>query len=251
MTMQTTYTIKSSSKVIEQSTDAKKSIVRSHLGLVKYVTGKFGFKNTASEHVLEENDLVQFGLLGLLDAVEKFDPSKGVKFESYAITRIRGTILDELRKLDWVPRSVRKKARTADRVMQESESQANRLLTAQEIADKLSLTLDEYHDLITEAKGAIMDHRVSYDEEIELIENIAADSSSDPYEVVSAEETREKLIEAIEALSERERLIITLYYYEGLTFREIGAILKVSESRVFQIHTTVISGLRKKLIDLL
>ena len=229
---------------------AKKAVVESHLGLVRYVTSRFGFIHTARERVLEEMDLIQFGLLGLLDAVDKFDPSKGVRFETYAVTRIRGTILDELRKLDWMPRSVRIKGRKADRLIQDAESQDNQTLTAQEIASKLSLTLDEYQELLTAAKGATMDHRVSYDDEVDLIENVAADPSTDPYELLIAEDTRSKLIEALESLPERDRLVVALYYYEGLTFREIAGILRISETRVFQIHTSVLSSLRKQLADL-
>lgn len=228
----------------------KKDLVEANLGLVRYVASRFGFIHTSSERVLEERDLIQFGLLGLLDAIEKFDPSKNVRFETYAVTRIRGAILDELRKLDWIPRSVRKLGRKADRIVQEAESRDNQTLTAQEIASKLSLTLEEYKELLSAAKGATMDHRVSYDDEVDVIQNIAADPSTDPYEILTAEDTRARLIEALESLPERNRVVVALYYYEGLTFREIGHILRISESRVFQIHTSVLNGLRKQLADL-
>ena len=228
----------------------KKSLVETHLGLVRYVTSRFGFIHTAGERVLEEKDLIQFGLLGLLDAIEKFDPARGVRFETYAITRIRGTILDELRKLDWIPRSVRRKGRTADRVVQEAESQHNQGLTAEEIATKLSLTLDEYQELLTAAKGATMEHRIGHDDDPDVLENIAADTSTDPYEMLNAEDTRSRLIGALEGLPDRDRLVVALYYYEGLTFREIGRILRISESRVFQIHSSVLKTLRKQLADM-
>ena len=228
----------------------KKEIVEDHLGLVRYVTSRFGFIHTANERVLEDNDLIQFGLLGLLDAIEKFDPRKNVRFETYAVTRIRGTILDELRKLDWIPRSVRQRGRKAERIIQESESQENHSLSAREIASKLSLTFEEYQELLIAAKGVSMDHRVSYDDEVEVIQNIPADPSTDPYEILTVEDTRAKLIEALESLPDRDRLVVALYYYEGLTFREIGKILRISESRVFQIHASVLNGLRKQLADL-
>ena len=229
--------------------DSTKDLVKSHLGLVRFVASKFGFINSSSERVLEENDLIQFGLVGLLDAIEKFDSKKGVRFETYAVTRIRGAILDALRKLDWIPRSVRQRTKRAHKVAQESEFGENRSLTAEEIAAKMFLTLNEYQELLMEARGATMDYRVSYDEDLDVIANLPADQSSDPFETVSAEEVRMKMIEAVESLAQRERLIVTLYYYEGLTFREIGDILKISESRVFQIHTSVLSHLRKQLQD--
>jgi RNA polymerase sigma factor FliA len=230
--------------------DDVKDIIEAHLGLVRYVASKFGFLRGSNEKVLEENDLIQFGLLGLLDAIEKYDCNKGVRFETYAVTRIRGAILDEMRKLDWLPRSVRKRNRMAEQLAQDSHNDDNRSLSAEELAAKYSLTLDEYQELMIEAKGATMDYRVSYDEDIDLIANLPADPASDPLEAVSAEEVRMRMIEAVEALPQRERLIITLYYYETLTFKEIGAILRISESRVFQIHNSILKHFRRQLVDL-
>jgi RNA polymerase sigma factor FliA len=227
-----------------------KNIIKSHLGLVRYVASKFGFLRGSNEKVLEENDLIQFGLLGLLDAIEKFDHRKGVRFETYAVTRIRGAILDEMRKLDWLPRSVRKRSRKADQIAQDAHKEGNSTLSAEELAAKYSLTLDEYQELMIEARGATMDYRVNFDEDVELIANLPADSAFDPFETVSAEEVRMKMIEAVEALPQRERLIITLYYYETLTFKEIGAILRISESRVFQIHNSILKHFRRQLVDL-
>ena len=237
------------SNLPSKAEDAK-DVIKSHLGLVRYVASKFGFLHGGSEKVLEENDLIQFGLLGLLDAIDKFDYRKGVRFETYAVTRIRGAILDEMRKLDWLPRSVRKRSRKADQIAQESHKEVNRLLSAEQLAAKFSLTLDEYQELMIEAKGATMDYRVSYDEGVDLLANLPADPASDPFETVSAEEVRMKMIEAVEALPHRERLIITLYYYETLTFKEIGAILRISESRVFQVHSSILKHLRRQLVDL-
>lgn len=225
-------------------------ILKSHLGLVRYVAAKFGFIHSSAEQVLQEEDLVQVGMVGLLDAIQKYDPGKGVRFETYAVTRIRGAILDEMRKIDWIPRSVRKRSRTARKVAQDVQDREYRSLSAEDIAKQLSMTLDEYQQLMREAKGATMDYRISYDEDVELAEQEVMDVAADPYEIVSAEEVRTKLIEAVELLPQRERLIITLYYYEGLTFKEIGAVLRISESRVFQIHTSVIKSLRTLLKDL-
>ena len=145
---------------------------------------------------------------------------------------------------------MRKKTRIAEKIAQESQKDENRTLTAAEIAAKYSMTLDDYQELMMEAKGATMDYRVSYVEDLDVIANLPADQASDPFETVSAEEVRMRMIEAVESLPQRERLIITLYYYEGLTFKEIGAILRVSESRVFQIHSSVLNHLRRQLTDL-
>jgi len=247
MTMQYSYTVDPRVAGYWGTQEEKKNWVRGHIGLVKYVVRRFGFQHARNEHVLEETDLVQFGLLGLLDAADRFEPGKGVKFETYAVTRIKGTILDELRKLDWVPRSVRKKKELAERVLEEMENGANRASTAVDIAARLSMTLEEYRDLISDARRLAMDGRLGYEEETELLENVAADQASDPFEIVNAEETRARLIEAVESLRQRDRLVITLYYYEGMTFREIGQVLKISESRVCQIQKTILSALRTML----
>jgi RNA polymerase sigma factor for flagellar operon FliA len=216
---------------------------------VRYVAAKFGFIHS-TELVLQEDDLVQVGMVGLLDAIEKYDPGKGVRFQTYAVTRIRGAILDELRKTDWIPRSVRKRSRTARKVAQDVQDREYRSMSAEDIANKLCMTLEEYQELMREAKGATMDYRVSFDEDIELVEHEVSSLVADPFDIVSAEEIRSRLIDAVETLPQRERLIITLYYYEGLTFKEIGAVLRISESRVFQIHTSVIKSLRTLLKDL-
>jgi RNA polymerase sigma factor for flagellar operon FliA len=243
-------TIVHTSAPANKKIDARKDLVKAHLGLVRYIASKFGFIHSSNERFLEENDLIQFGLVGLLDAIQKFDYRKGVRFETYAVTRIRGSILDELRKLDWIPRSVRKKARRAEEIAQETQKNENRTLTAAEIAAKYSMTLDEYKELMMEARSATVDYRVNYSEDIDIIANLPADESSDPFETLSAEEVRMRMIEAVESLPQRERLIITLYYYESLTFREIGTILRVSESRVFQIHSSILGHLRRQLADL-
>lgn len=233
-----------------RSSEFKKDIVKSHLGLVRYVAAKFGFIHSSSQHVLEEDDLVQIGLVGLLDAADKFDSRKGVRFETYAVTRIRGAILDEIRRLDWLPRSVRRRSRTARKVEDEIQDSQYNTLSADEIATKLSLTMEEFRQLMREAKTANMEYRMSYDDDVEIVEQTVADLATDPFELVSAEEVRSRLIEAVESLPQRDRLIITLYYYEGLTFREIGAVLRISESRVFQIHSTIMKSLQTQLKDL-
>jgi len=248
--MQSTSLTLPSPTLRNRTSDSTVEILKSHLGLVRYVAAKFGFIHSSTEQVLQEEDLVQVGMVGLLDAIEKYDPAKGVRFETYAVTRIRGAILDEMRKIDWIPRSVRKRSRTARKVAQEVQDREYRSLSAEDIANKLSMTLDEYQQLMREAKGAPMDYRISYDEDVELVEQEVADLTANPYELVSAEEIRSKLIEAVELLPQRDRLIITLYYYEGLTFKEIGAVLRISESRVFQIHASVIKSLRTLLKDL-
>jgi RNA polymerase sigma factor for flagellar operon FliA len=247
--MQPTSLTVQSSPSRNRTSDATIETLKSHLGLVRYVAAKFGFIHS-TELVLQEDDLVQVGMVGLLDAIEKYDPGKGVRFQTYAVTRIRGAILDELRKTDWIPRSVRKRSRTARKVAQDVQDREYRSMSAEDIANKLCMTLEEYQELMREAKGATMDYRVSFDEDIELVEHEVSSLVADPFDIVSAEEIRSRLIDAVETLPQRERLIITLYYYEGLTFKEIGAVLRISESRVFQIHTSVIKSLRTLLKDL-
>lgn len=250
MTMQNQYPRVMSTVVVRALDEEKKNRLKSCIGLVKYAAKKFRFQYARTEQVLEETDLVQYGLIGLLDAIERFEPNKGVKFETYAMTRIRGSMLDGLRKLDWVPRSVRKRKLTAQKAVGEMESVANRSFSSLQIATKLSMTLDEYNDLINDARGFEAEGRLNYEEENELLQGIPADRTSDPYEIVAAEETRARLIAAVESLPKRDRLIITLYYYEGLTFREIGGLLNISESRVCQIQKSVLKELRSQLTSL-
>jgi RNA polymerase sigma factor for flagellar operon FliA len=217
---------------------------------VKYVAGRLG--SSLPAHV-DEGDLVSYGLLGLIGAIERYDPDRDIKFETYAIARIRGAIIDELRALDWVPRSVRSRARQIERAIGELEAKLGRAPTDEEIAAKVGVTVDELDNSLTDISRssiAALDElwSVSGDgDQVSLLDTLEDDSISQPSEVLDETETREALADAIARLPEREKLVVTLYYYEELTLREIGEVLGVTESRVSQLHTKAILRLKSRL----
>ena len=230
-----------------KSQDIKRDLTLSYIGLVRYVVGKLGVPSGRTSLVLQENDLMQIGIIGLMEAIDRFDPARGVKFETFAIARIKGSIQDELRKLDWVPRSVRKKIRGANQMIEQAEDGSNHGLSVKEMADRLSMSVEDYGQLLAEAQRVAVDTSHVRDEESVLLENLAGEDPVDPSETMSTEEAKTQLVESVEQLPQRERLVITLYYYEGLTFKEIARILNLSDSRVFQIHAAVLKGLRQTL----
>jgi RNA polymerase sigma factor for flagellar operon FliA len=221
--------------------------------LVKYVAGRIGSGLPA--HV-QEADLISYGLDGLIGAIQRFDLSKQVKFETYAITRIRGAIIDELRALDWVPRSVRARARQFERVNAKLEAQLRRAPTDEEMATELQITVQELQDSLLQISNSTI---VALDElwsgsdsggdQVSLLEALPDESAPDPQALIDRVALRERIAEALDALPERERMVIALYYYENLTLREIGEVLDVTESRVSQLHTKAVLRLRSKLTD--
>ena len=225
-------------------------LILTYAPLVKFVAGRLGSGLPA--HV-EEGDLVSYGLLGLIGAIERFDPSREIKFETYAIARIKGAIIDELRALDWVPRSVRARARDIERAIAELEKQLHRAPTDEEICGKLGLTQEELDGSLTEISRssiAALDEvwtTSAGGDQIALIDTIEDTQMPDPQAALSQAELREALAEAISDLPEREKLVITLYYYEELTLREIGEVLGVTESRVSQLHTKAVLRLKSRL----
>jgi RNA polymerase sigma factor for flagellar operon FliA len=225
-------------------------LILTYAPLVKYVAGRLGSGLPA--HV-DDDDLVSYGLLGLIGAIERFDPDRDIKFETYAIARIKGSIIDELRALDWVPRSVRSRARDIERSIAELESKLSRAPTDEEIAGKLGLTEDELGDSLTEISRtsiAALDELwtvSSGGDQIALIDTIEDTQGPDPQASLSETELKEAIGEAIARLPEREKLVVTLYYYEELTLREIGEVLGVTESRVSQLHTKAILRLKARL----
>ncbi|NMB46790.1 MAG: FliA/WhiG family RNA polymerase sigma factor [Firmicutes bacterium] len=230
---------------------AREQLVLAYLHLVKYAAGRMviGLPNT-----VDYDDLVSYGLFGLLDAIEKYDSSRGVKFASYASTRIRGAILDGLRAADWVPRSVRQKARQLAQTAAELETKLGRPAKDEEIQRALDITADEYAQLLQDVALATLlsldepwSEGGSDGEKLRLADMVADDSHEDPAASVAREAILGVLAEAIDLLPERERLVITLYYYEELTLKEIGKIMDVSESRISQLHTKALSRLRGKL----
>ncbi|MDQ3379690.1 MAG: RNA polymerase sigma factor WhiG [Actinomycetota bacterium] len=225
-------------------------LILTYAPLVKFVAGRVGASLPA--HV-DEQDLVSYGLLGLIGAIERFDPGREIKFETFAMARIRGAIIDELRSLDWVPRSVRTRARQIERAIATLEKELMRAPTDEEIAKKLGVTDDELDDSLREISRtsiAALDELWSPSgggDQIALIDTIEDSSGPDPETSLELTEVREALAEAISSLPEREKLVVTLYYYEELTLREIGEVLGVTESRVSQLHTKAILRLKAHL----
>jgi RNA polymerase sigma factor for flagellar operon FliA len=226
-------------------------LILTYAPLVKYVAGRLGSGLPA--HV-EEEDLVSYGLLGLIGAIERYDPDRDVKFETYAIARIKGAIIDELRSLDWVPRSVRARAREIERSIATLEAKLHRPPTDEEIASQIGITVDELEDSLTDISRssiAALDELWtiggSGGDQIALIDTIEDTEAPAPESSLQATELKEALGEAIARLPEREKLVVTLYYYEELTLREIGEVLGVTESRVSQLHTKAILRLKARL----
>jgi RNA polymerase sigma factor for flagellar operon FliA len=226
-------------------------LILTYAPLVKFVAGRLGSGLPA--HV-DEADLTSYGLLGLIGAIERFDPEREIKFETFAIARIRGAIIDELRSLDWVPRSVRSRARDIERAIAELESRLHRAPTDEEISAKLGITTEELDDSLTDISRssiAALDELWTISsgggDTFALIDTLEDTSGPQPAEALDQTELREQLGEAIARLPEREKLVITLYYYEELTLREIGEVLGVTESRVSQLHTKAILRLKARL----
>lgn len=219
--------------------------------LVKYVAGRVA---VGLPQNVEQADLVSYGIFGLIDAIEKFDPDRGYKFETYAIARIKGAILDELRSIDWVPRSVRAKARALEKAYAKLESQLHRTPTDAEVAGELELTEDQLQTTLSQISfvGLVaLDEMLSVGgergESMTLGDTIA-DSGEGPVAAYEVEEMKHILADAINRMPEREKTVLTLYYYEGLTLAEIGQILGVTESRVCQIHTKSVLQLRARIV---
>jgi RNA polymerase sigma factor for flagellar operon FliA len=225
-------------------------LILTYAPLVKFVAGRLGA--SLPSHV-DEQDLVSYGLLGLIGAIQRFEPDREIKFETYAIARIKGAIIDELRSLDWVPRSVRTRAREIERAIADLERSLMRAPTDEEIAKKVGVTVNELEDTLSEISRSSM---AALDElwtpqgggdQIALIDTIEDENGPDPEFNLEQTEMREALGESIARLPEREKLVITLYYYEELTLREIGEVLGVTESRVSQLHTKAVLRLKARL----
>ena len=218
--------------------------------LVKYVVDRLALHLPKS---VERDDLISAAIIGLFDALEKYDASKGTKFETYAIWRIRGAILDELRSLDWASRSIRRKARNVEEVARDLGQKLGRAATEEEVAEALNLSPVELSRLMDEVHGTALlslSKSVSSDEDQDFIqlEDIVDDPShKDALEVIESDEAREVLLETIDGLPEQQRLVVALYYYEEMTLKEIGEALHISESRVSQIHTRAVKTLKGRL----
>jgi RNA polymerase sigma factor for flagellar operon FliA len=219
--------------------------------LVKYVAGRVGVGLPPN---IEQADLVSYGIFGLIDAIEKFDIERAIKFETYAISRIRGAIIDELRAIDWIPRSVRYKAREVERAYSALEGELHRTPSEAEVAERLGIGLDDLHQIFSQVSYVNV---VALDElltvggekgdKLSLVDTLEDTKAEDPVTAFETEETKFLLARAINQLPEREKIVVTLYYYEGLTLAEIGRVLGVTESRICQMHTKAVLQLRAKL----
>jgi RNA polymerase sigma factor FliA len=231
---------------------ARERLVVAYSPLVKFIAGRMA--SGLPSHV-EESDLISYGLLGLIGAIERFDPDREIKFETFAVARVKGAIIDELRSLDWVPRSVRARARDVEKAHAELEAQLQRAPTDEEMAAKLHMEVEEFNDSLLEIANssvlALDDLWTFADPEgsggaISVLDTIHDPNAVDPENEAQASELKDRLADAIESLPERERLVVALYYYENLTLREIGEVLGVTESRVSQLHTKAVLALRSR-----
>ncbi len=230
---------------------AREQLILNYSPLVKYVAGRV---SANLPQTVENADLISYGIFGLIDAIEKFEPERGIKFETYAIARIKGAIIDELRAMDWVPRSVRARARDIERAYIALESKLKRTPSDAEVAEQMGITLRELQGVYTRLSySSIVSFEELWapsgdkDDKSSLVSTIPDNTAEDPVALFETEEVRHTLTSAIEHLPERERTVIALYYYEGLTLKEIGQVLGVTESRVSQLHTKAVLRLRARL----
>lgn len=235
-----------------RSPQLRDMFIRQYMPLVKYVAGKIAVGMPGS---VEFDDLVGFGQFGLLDAINKFDPDKNVKFKTYAVTRIRGAVFDELRQLDWVPRSVRQKSREIENTIVRLESNLGRTASDAEVASAMGLSEADFQQTVLKVSGtsilSLNDVWYAGDDSdhMSIGDSIEAPSSLNPDVIVEREEIRRVIIEAINELPEKEKMVLVLYYHEDMTFKEIGQVLEVSESRISQLHTKANLRLRAKLTN--
>lgn len=230
---------------------ARDRLILHYSPLVKFVAGRMA---VGLPQNVEQSDLVSYGVFGLIDAIEKFEPERGFKFETYAISRIKGAILDELRSIDWVPRSVRAKARAVENAYSKLESSLHRTPTDAELSAELDLTEEQLQITLGQISFvglAALDETLSMgaagEREAFTLGDTIADQGAGPVDAYEVEEMRHLLADSINRMPEREKIVLTLYYYEGLTLAEIGQVLSVTESRICQIHTKAVLQLRSRI----
>ena len=235
----------------EEDMSARERLVVAYSPLVKFVAGRTGAR--LPSHV-EQTDLISYGMFGLIEAMDRFDPRRRIRFETFAMQRIRGAIIDELRSLDWVPRSVRSRAREIEEANSKLENQLGRAPTDAELAEKLGIDEEELQDSLLQISNssilALEELWMTPDssgDRVSLLDTIEDESAPDPQAALDTSEVRDLLQEAIQDLPEREQLVIALYYFENLTLREIGEVLGVTESRVSQLHSKAVLRLRGRL----
>ena len=226
----------------------REQLIIEYAQLVRLVAGRLSMY---LGHNVEYDDLVSYGIFGLIDAIDKFNLEKNVKFETYASLRIRGAILDQIRKMDWIPRSLRQKQKKIDTAMAKIEAETGKVVTDELLAAELGISIDELSEWQGQMKSSNL---ISLDEYTEAgseikMENVGNSHFDQPESVVEKEETKKKLVEAIDTLTEKERRVIVLYYYEDMTLKEISMTLEVSESRVSQLHTKALNKMKKVMGD--
>lgn len=230
----------------KRTPELQEKIIIEYAGLVKLVAGRLSMY---LGYNVEYDDLVGYGTFGLIDAVDKFDYTKGVKFETYASLRIRGAILDQIRKMDWIPRSIRQKQRKIDMAYQSLEQRYGRMASDEEIASELEISVDEFENWQNQTKVTniiSLDEFMEQGTEAKVEQNLTADFDQ-PDKIVEKQELKELLIKTLETLTEKEKRVIVLYYYEELTLKEISKILEVSESRISQLHTKALQKMKLRL----
>ncbi len=232
---------------ISGNQEVRQSLLKRYMPLVRNVAGRMAMGFPKS---VELSDLISTGAIGLIEALKNFDPERGVKFETYAVPRIRGAILDELRSLDWVPRSTRAKARQIDRTTMKLENRLGRTPTRRELAKGLAVSSEELAIMLSDVSGTTLlslDELVYREEDnrqVPRVETVSSKSHGHILGEIERQELRAYLVDSINNLTEQEKLVIALYYYEELTLKEIGEIMHISESRVSQIHTKAVTKLR-------
>ena len=234
--------------VIAGTPYTREEVIHRYMHLVKYVAGRISVNLPPN---VELNDLINDGVVGLIDAIEKYDDDRGVKFETYAITRIHGAIIDALRALDWVPRAIRQKAREIERTQHALEVDLGRMATDDEVATKMGMQKREFESLQQKVRGTSLlslEEHLPNDRgsDIPLLDTLKGEDGDLGLDV-EQREVREALVAAVESLSRQEKTVIKLYYFEGQTLKEIKSVLEVSESRVSQIHAQAVIHLRQKL----
>ncbi len=237
----------------ERAAEARDRLILHYSPLVKYVAGRVAVGLPTS---IEQADLISYGIFGLIDALEKYDPDRGIKFETYAINRIRGAIIDELRAIDWVPRSIRFKAREVEKAYTNLQNKLKRPPSDAEMAEELNISVSELNHVYTQLSTVSMvalDELMSVEgdrgDRLSLVETLEDTKTIGPMESVETEEMKQILAQAINRLPEREKIVITLYYFEGLTLAEIGQVLGVTESRVCQMHTKAVLSLKGRITE--
>jgi RNA polymerase sigma factor for flagellar operon FliA len=231
----------------------KDKLVLEYAPLIKFIAQKIAVRLPSN---IELDDLISSGVIGLMDAIDKYDPTRDNKFKTYAEFRIRGAILDELRAQDWVPRSIRDKAKLLDKTMANLEAELGRIATDDEVAKALNVNIDEFHELLNQVRPVSL---LSIDES-QTFSNVDKKSIlnilegcklNNPFNQLNIKSVKDIVTQAIEELPERQRLVLSLYYYEDLNLKEIGKVLRVTESRVSQLHAQAVSRLRNKLAQTL